>query len=52
MRTGFYECDEHSSKNRKRAINEMPWASKIVAVCGGYKGFESWTDYKIWINQK
>lgn len=52
MRTGFYECDEHNRKNRKRAINEMPYASKIIAVCGGYKGFESWTDYEIWKNQK
>ena len=29
-----------------------PWASKIVRVCGGYKAFESWTDYEIWRKQK
>lgn len=52
MRTSFYECSEHNSKNRKRAIDEMPYASKIVAVCGGYMGFESLTDYEIWKNQK
>lgn len=52
MRTSFYECYEHNRKNRKKAINEMPNASKIIAVCGGYLGFESWTDYEIWKNQK
>lgn len=52
MRTGFYECNEHNRKNRKKAIEEMPYASKVVAVVGGYMGFESWTDYEIWNNQK
>lgn len=52
MKKGFYECDEHNRKNRKKAIEEMPYASKIVAVVGGYLGFESWTDYEIWKNQK
>lgn len=48
MRQGFYECIEHNHKNRKKAIEEMPYASKVVAVVGGYMGFESWDDYKIW----
>ena len=52
MRKGFYECSEHNRKNRKKAIEEMPYASKVVAVVGGYMGFESWTDYEIWNNQK
>lgn len=52
MRTGFYECNEHNRANRKKAIEEMPYASKVVAVVGGYMGFESWTDYGIWKNQK
>ena len=52
MRTGFLECAEHNRKNRKKAINEMPYASKIIAVCGGYMGFESYTDYELWKNQK
>lgn len=52
MRQGFYECIEHNRKNRKKAIEEMPYASKIVAVVGGYLGFESWDDYEIWRNQK
>ena len=52
MRQGFYECSEHNRKNRKKAIEEMPYASKVVAVVGGYMGFESWDDYAIWNNQK
>ena len=52
MRTGFYECSEHNAKNRKKAMDEMPDASKVVAVVGGYLGFESWDDYEIWKNQK
>ena len=52
MRQGFYECVEHNSKNRKKAIDEMSYASKVVAVVGGYIGFESWDDYEIWKNQK
>lgn len=52
MRQGFYECVEHNRKNRKKAIDEMPYASKVVAVVGGYMGFESWDDYEIWKNQK
>lgn len=52
MRQGFYECAEHNHKNRKKAIDEMPYASKVVAVVGGYMGFESWDDYEIWKNQK
>lgn len=30
----------------------MPYASKVIAVVGGYMGFESWDDYTIWKNQK
>ena len=52
MRQGFYECDEHNRKNRKKAVEEMPYASKVVAVVGGYMGFESLDDYRIWNNQK
>lgn len=52
MRQGFFECIEHNRKNRAKAIEEMPYASKVVAVVGGYIGFESWYDYEIWKNQK
>lgn len=47
MRKEFCEV-----KTRKTAVKRMPWASKIVKVVGGYVGFESWTDYHIWQNQK
>lgn len=47
MRTATIEC-----KTRKTAIKKMPWAAKIVKVVGGYKGFESVTDYETWKNQK
>ena len=52
MRTGFYECYEHNRANRKKAIEKMPYVSKVVAVVGGYMGLESWTDYEIWKNHK
>lgn len=52
MRQGFYRCDKHTSYWRKKAIEDMPWSSKVVAVVGGYIGFESWDDYAVWNNQK
>lgn len=51
-RTQFYRCEGHNSKNRKKAMEELSWASKIVPVVGGYIGFETWDDYYIWKNQK
>ena len=51
-RMQFYRCEGHNSKNRKKAMEELSWASKIVPVVGGYIGFESWDDYYIWKNQK
>lgn len=39
-------------KNITEAKKAMPWASRIVRVEGGYRGFESVTDYKTWKNQK
>lgn len=49
MRNEFYECEKHTSYWRKKAIDAMPWALKVV---GGYTGFESWDDYELWRNQK
>lgn len=37
-------------KTRKAAIKEMPWASWVVKVVGGYKGFESHDDYMLWVD--
>ena len=47
MRTQFIETE-----SRKKAINECPWASKLMKVCGGYIAFESVEDYRIAKNQK
>lgn len=47
MKTATIETEK-----RAEAKKEMPWATKIVKVCGGYKGFESINDYEIWRNQK
>ena len=51
-RNQFYRCEGHNSKNRKKAMEELSGATKIVPVVGGYIGFESWDDYYIWKNQK
>lgn len=52
MRTGFYECNKHNSYWRKKAIDAMPWASKVLAVCGGYWGWESEIDYFLWTRHR
>ena len=44
--------ETHYDISRTAAIKLMPWASKIAKVCGGYKGFESITDYETWRRQK
>jgi len=38
--------------SRKEAVNEAPWAAKIVKVEGGYMCFEYISDYQVWKNQK
>ena len=38
--------------SRRVAVLAMPWASIVVKVDGGYKGFESTDDYNAWKNQK
>lgn len=47
MRTKFVETTK-----RALAVKAMPWASKIVKVEGGYRGWESWSDYQTWRNQR
>ena len=47
MRQEFVMTDKKSV-----AIEECPWASKIVKVCDGYQCFESADDYETYINQK
>ena len=52
MKQGFFECQKHTSYWRRKAIDAMPWACEVVAVVDGYLGFESWSDYEMWRNQK
>lgn len=47
MRTEFVEC-----KSRSTAVRRCPWAAKIVKVDGGYRAFESISDYRVWKGQK
>ncbi len=47
MKTQFIE-----NVSRKTAVGCMPWAAKVVKVCGGYKGFASISDYETWVKQK
>lgn len=41
-----------TSKTKKLALSECPWASKAMKVCGGYICFESVSDYRTHKNQK
>lgn len=41
-----------ANTNRKAVIAQYPSAAKIVKVEGGYKVFETMTDYQTWIGQK
>ena len=39
-------------KKRETAIRKMPWAFWVVKVCGGYRGFESYSDYILSVDYK
>lgn len=47
MRTKFIEVAD-----RRTAKRRAPWAAKIVKVHGGYRAFESLSDYATWRKQK
>ena len=47
-----YEQETGRKLTRARAVDEMSGMCKVVKVCGGYIGFETWDDYQIWKNQK
>lgn len=38
--------------SRSAAKRSTPWAAKIAKVDGGYKAFESVSDYDMWRNQR
>lgn len=48
----FLRMQRSQQKEQKKGNREMPFASKVIAVVGGYMGFESWDDYYMWKNQK
>ena len=56
MREHTIEEQEHGKLNRQKALKiareEAPWASAMVKCCGGYKCFESWNDYELWMDHK
>lgn len=37
-------------KSRKKASDEMPWASKIIKVEGGYMGFECVDEFERYVS--
>ena len=47
MRKEFLEVE-----TKGEAEKLAPWASAFCKVVGGWMVFESWTDAKIWWNQK
>ena len=46
MRTETLNCNSRATAKRR-----CPWAAVIVKVEGGYRCFESVTDYRIWKKQ-
>ena len=47
MRTELIQAAT-AAQSRKLA----PWAAKVIKVSGGYKAFESISDYETWKHQK
>jgi hypothetical protein len=41
-----------TAMSRKQAVSMMPWACKVIGVCGAWLGFETIDDYTTWTNQK
>lgn len=46
MRTEFIEAS-----TRYQARKVAPWAAVIARVCGGFRAFESVSDYSTWRKQ-
>jgi hypothetical protein len=41
----------HDQQQRK-VLSDVSWAEFIISVDGGWQAFESFDDYKTWLNQK
>ncbi len=46
MRKQFIEVE-----TLEEARDEAPWACAITRVEGGFRAFESWSDYQLMVNQ-
>lgn len=47
MRSEFVQC-----RDRETAKLVAPWAVMLVRVEGGFRAFESWSDYVTWSKQR
>lgn len=47
-----YEQNTGKKLTRKRAVEDMAWAAKVVKVEGGYRGFPTLDAWRNWKNQK
>ena len=47
MKTELVQCSTWRTAKRR-----CPWSCKIVRVEGGFRCFESVTDYRVWRNQR
>lgn len=47
MRQQFIDCSTY-----RTAYKRVPWAPKVMKVCGGFIAFESVIDYQTAKNQK
>lgn len=44
--------EQQMPQTRYQAKKQWPWAVVIAKVYGGYKGFRSYDDYRMWKGQK
>jgi|TARA_R110000824_G_scaffold119454_1_gene273541 hypothetical protein len=42
----------HDQQQQRRVLPDISWAEFIISVDGGWQAFESFDDYKTWLNQK
>lgn len=45
MKKQFIEFKQKDLTTREQAIQQMPWAFRVVGVEGGYMGFESQDEF-------
>lgn len=45
------EAQRAAALTFEEALKAAPWAAEVVVVDGGWKAFESMTDYEQWLRQ-